>query len=251
MPSSTLTKLSIGDIRKYLQNQRPAHKVEGIVLHHTINKSSSFSGVSSIKGIRNYHINSRGWSDIGYNAISGPDGFIYTCRPLSMSNWAHALIDKPFNSIPQAARNHANGNKLWANQHCIGISCYGDYNTEPVDHNHYPKALDAAISFMAVACDVFDIDPDIMIFRHDSLAYKSGCPGNNVNMSKVIAEVKKRMGGTQHTSAKLTINKKPVNIPMVEIDGKLYVALRQYTETLGGSVEWNSKTNTAIVTMKE
>lgn len=247
---STLTKLSIGEIRKYLQGQKPAHKVEGIVLHHTINKTSSFAGLSSIQGIKSYHIKERGWSDIGYNAIAGPDGFIYTCRPLSASNWAHSFIDKPFSSIPKAARDRANGNKLWANQHCIGISCYGDYNSESVSHQNWPKALDAAISFMAVACDVFNIDPDTMIFRHDALAYKSGCPGTNVAMGPVIVEVKKRMGVTQHTSAKLTINKNSVSIPMVEINGSLYVALRLYTEAVGGSVEWDSKTNTANVTIK-
>ena len=33
-----------------------------------------------MKGIQNYHMDSRGWSDIGYNFLVGEDGRIYEVR---------------------------------------------------------------------------------------------------------------------------------------------------------------------------
>ncbi|XP_029427105.1 peptidoglycan recognition protein 1 [Rhinatrema bivittatum] len=62
-----------------------------IIIHHT--EGSACSSVSScttqMKSIQNYHMNSNGWCDIGYNFLVGGDGSIFEGRGWS-SVGAHA-----------------------------------------------------------------------------------------------------------------------------------------------------------------
>lgn len=54
------------------------------VIHHTATSCST-----TIDSIRRYHINERGWDDIGYHKIIDCEGIIHEGRPLTMQG-AHA-----------------------------------------------------------------------------------------------------------------------------------------------------------------
>ncbi|RWR98730.1 peptidoglycan-recognition protein SC2-like protein [Dinothrombium tinctorium] len=65
--------------------------VRYVVIHHTVtgfcNTQASCS--SQIRSIQRYHMDSRGWSDIGYNFLVGGDGNIYEGRGWNVEG-AHA-----------------------------------------------------------------------------------------------------------------------------------------------------------------
>eukprot|EP00057_Strongylocentrotus_purpuratus_P029502 XP_011683976.1 PREDICTED: peptidoglycan-recognition protein SC2 [Strongylocentrotus purpuratus] len=52
------------------------------VVHHTDGSSCSTeaSCMSQVRGIQNYHMDSNGWDDIGYNFLIGGDGNVYEGR---------------------------------------------------------------------------------------------------------------------------------------------------------------------------
>lgn len=54
----------------------------GLIGHHTAGShcTDKESCIRVMKGIQNYHMDSRGWSDIGYNFLVGEDGRIYEVR---------------------------------------------------------------------------------------------------------------------------------------------------------------------------
>ncbi len=63
------------------------------VIHHTATAKTT-----SVECIRRYHMEERGWNDIGYHYLIDWKGNIFKGRPLSMKG-AHALNPKP-------SRNH-------------------------------------------------------------------------------------------------------------------------------------------------
>lgn len=61
----------------------PVHE---FFIHHTESPSCSSQSECSarVRGIQNYHMDSRGWSDIGYSFLVGEDGNVYEGR-----GWTH------------------------------------------------------------------------------------------------------------------------------------------------------------------
>lgn len=97
-----------------LQPQR----VRMFVLHHT---TGSYRGPSTVRAIQKFHQGpQRGWADIGYNFLVGPDGVVYEGR-----GWAF-----------QGA--HARGH----NAESVGVAFIGDGSRRP------PAAAEAAIVWL-------------------------------------------------------------------------------------------------------
>ena len=51
-----------------------------IVVHHSAGNTTSNDFAAVIRGYWNYHVNTRGWADIGYNWLIDPNGVIYEGR---------------------------------------------------------------------------------------------------------------------------------------------------------------------------
>ena len=67
-PSSSISKM--------------ASPVTYAVVHHSAGAHCTTKAgcISQVKGFQNYHMDSNGWSDIGYNFIVGEDGNVYEGR---------------------------------------------------------------------------------------------------------------------------------------------------------------------------
>ena len=80
------------------------------VIHHTEGASCSTNALckQQMKNIQNYHMDTLGWADIGYNFLIGGDGVIYEGRGWNTVG-AHATS--------------------W-NSKSLGISFMGNYNSE-------------------------------------------------------------------------------------------------------------------------
>ena len=54
--------------------------VTHLIVHHSAGNNTSSDWAATVRGIWNYHVNVRGWSDIGYNYLIDPTGVIYEGR---------------------------------------------------------------------------------------------------------------------------------------------------------------------------
>ena len=81
--------LTIEEFKTYLSSLKVTRKVKLIQLHHTWSPNySHFKGDNHLtlqRNMRNYHVNSNGWSDIGQHFTIFPDGKICTGRDINSS----------------------------------------------------------------------------------------------------------------------------------------------------------------------
>ncbi|CAF0751633.1 unnamed protein product [Didymodactylos carnosus] len=83
--------------------------VSHVVIHHTTGATCTAKNtcISRMKGFQNYHMDTNGWVDIGYNFLVGEDGNIYEGRGWTLVG-AHCV---------------------GYNSKSIGISVIGDYSS--------------------------------------------------------------------------------------------------------------------------
>lgn len=87
-------------------------QVRGVVVHHTAGSNTySRDDVPAIlRGIQNYHVKGRGWSDIGYNLLVDKFGRVWEGREGGVTN--------PIQGV------HASGYNAWT----FGVSVIGNYD---------------------------------------------------------------------------------------------------------------------------
>jgi hypothetical protein len=130
-----------------------------LVIHHSLTKDS---GTVSWQAIRNYHVNEKGWDDIGYHIgveLIGDRYEIGLGRPL-LSRAAAAY---------QQNMNHCG----------VHVCFVGDYDKEPP-----PRAmLDVAVPHLRDICHALKIpvDPDHVLGHRAVASYKT-CPGAKFDM---------------------------------------------------------------------
>ncbi len=88
--------------------------VQGIVIHHTVSKATSAAHVPlAIDAICSFHVNGRGWDDIGYNAIVDPYGGVWEGRTGGLEAGISGAHAAGFNTSTQ------------------GVAMLGDFSTTP------------------------------------------------------------------------------------------------------------------------
>lgn len=80
---------NLREFEQYISKLNVNRKIKLVQLHHTYSPNyGHFNGANHIKlqeGMRNYHVNSNGWSDIGQHFTIFPDGKICTGRSMDLS----------------------------------------------------------------------------------------------------------------------------------------------------------------------
>jgi hypothetical protein len=101
---------NINEFKNYIDSLNVTRKITRVQVHHTYSPSyAHFKGdnhVSLQNGMRNYHVNNNGWSDIAQHFTIFPDGVIMTGRNL--------------NTMPAGIAN--------ANSGGICIECVGNFD---------------------------------------------------------------------------------------------------------------------------
>ncbi|MFO0704362.1 MAG: N-acetylmuramoyl-L-alanine amidase [Candidatus Andersenbacteria bacterium] len=109
--------------------------VQQIVVHHTAGGNGGSDPAATIRGIYQYHAQTLGWGDIGYNFIIDPQGRIYEGRT---GGWgvigAHAL---------------------GYNTGSIGIALLGTYENNPISS----QTRQALVQLAAFISAKYDLDP--------------------------------------------------------------------------------------------
>ncbi len=178
--SLPIHRYTLNEMRAWLEKQRRDRNLQATFLHHTWSPDAqSYRGMRSMQGIRRSHIYDRGWSDIGANAYAAPDGAIYTARPLSWSNYAHALIRLPWSDLPARLRNLVPyGQDGWPNRYAFGLETIGDFDSEDPTTS---RAMSTALDVLALVHDIWDIPVEHMFFHRDVCG--KSCPGKRVSKS--------------------------------------------------------------------
>lgn len=195
MAHSTLTPLAptMQEFGEWLQQQTPGHgSVRATVLHHTWSPNAAqFAGRSTIESIRRFHMETRGFKDIAANAYACPNGTVITGRPLTESNWAHALISRQH--VEAEALALAGGNKLFFNQYAFGLETVANFDDEPTHSGPSGVSYETALRVMTVVHTLYKL-PANRLFFHRDVADKS-CPGDNVHRPDFRAELNRRLKG--------------------------------------------------------
>ncbi len=221
-------------VEEYLPKQRPARVIKATVLHHTYRpRAQDYRGLATIENIRSYHVNSRGWRDIGANAYAAPDGKVYNARPLSATNYAHAHIAKNWNQVPDDVKRLAYPDRQFLNRYAFGLETIGDFDAQPIDP--LPPALDTALWVLAAVHKLYHLPPQ-RLFLHRDVAYKS-CPGNHISRAWARQELETRMNAPQsHLEVVLLPGDEPIACQAALEAGVTRCDLRALAEALGCEV---------------
>jgi hypothetical protein len=123
-----------------------------LFVHHTVTAPSDADPdpASTVRAIYTYHVQGRGWDDIGYNFLVDSDGRIYEGR------YARPYAQGEIPTGEDAMGYGVVGAQVSGlNAGSMGISVIGDYtNVDPTS-----KAMDAVRRMLAWKADRHDIDP--------------------------------------------------------------------------------------------
>lgn len=152
----TERQVTFAEFAEHLASVSVPRRVAEVIVHHTWRPTAAqYRGLSTVAGVRRYHMEERGWSDNGYHIMIGPPGDIFLCRPLAQAG-AHCL-------------GH--------NAYSIGVSFIADFDCE--DPDQYPGLL-VGQQIIAALLHRFDLQPADIHF-HREFADKS-CPGRRLQL---------------------------------------------------------------------
>jgi len=167
-------------------------EIKKIIIHHTASSNDSLDDPESVvRAIYYYHAVTRGWGDIGYNYIVGPDGTVYEGRA----------------GGDGVVGGHASG----FNTGSIGISLLGNYEEKPIPS----EMVQGLMGLIYEKADLYDIDPTgDGEFRGEDLSNILGhkdvgstaCPGKYTY--SVLEDIRSMVGlaldQNRHTNVKTT-----------------------------------------------
>lgn len=160
----------VKDLEELREVVKPVTKrgIQEVVVHHSWSPTAAqYKGKATWAAIRNYHMQERAWSDIGYHFGIGPDESIWMLRDYRRSG-AHVLN---------------------RNAHTIGVAMVGNFDVEDPMANGLPVAAQV----VRVLVDRFKLKPEHIRF-HREFADKT-CPGTRI----ALAAFRKLVMGTTAT----------------------------------------------------
>ena len=123
-------------------------EIKRIIIHH-----SATSAKATVEGIRNYHVNVRGWRDIGYHYVIQANGILRLGRP----DWMIGAHVKGYN------------------RSSIGICLIGNY-----EDNELPKCSFVwELTLSTLLEDLLHRHPGAEVVGHIELA-PTLCPGKHL-----------------------------------------------------------------------
>lgn len=146
------TRCTTGDSRK-----------TRFAIHHTVTSSSD--PARQVRGIQRYHMDTRGWCDVGYHFLIGSNGTIYEGRPLHLLG-AHV-------------GGHNTGN--------IGISFVGCYHTSGCGGLGSTTPTDVSVRnagrLIGTLRRLYGISVSTSTIKghRDHSGQSTSCPGNNLH----------------------------------------------------------------------
>jgi hypothetical protein len=139
------------------------HGPDHIVIHHTVTPNTRVMSLAHAyalsRQIQRFHMNGRGWNDIGQQLTISRGGHVMEGRQCSLS----ALL---------TARHVVGAQTLNHNSHTIGIENEGDYTSARVP----PRLWSALVQTCSILCAVYGLNPYDAIVGHRDFN-DTECPG--------------------------------------------------------------------------
>lgn len=191
-------KTVLEDLEKHLAQLHIERKIAKVIVHHFWRpRAADWKGLATLQSVYNYHVHDRGWSDIGYHLVIGPDSTLWLARPMEMAG-AHTAGQ---------------------NEHSIGIAYAADFDTEDPAENGY----DAGIMACAMILKRFKLDPEDVYFHRD-FAQKS-CPGTKMDRESYREDLKDALKPDESSFVRLKIDDKVVRGACVVVESGIAVGL--------------------------
>ena len=164
---------------EYVQQASDERRIQSVIVHHTWRPTAAnYRGLATVRSVRRYHMQVRGWSDNGYHIMIGPPGDIFLCRPLSRVGA------------------HCQGQ----NQHSVGLAYIADFDVE--DPAQYP-GLQVGQEVVAALLARFDLGPE-KVRLHREYASKT-CPGTRLDRDQYLRRVTTLMSQSENTALKVVL----------------------------------------------
>lgn len=141
-------------------------RINLLVNHHSLTADGK---TVSWSAIRRYHMDVRGWKDIGYHLGVELVGDRY-----------EVLWGRPWRQIGA----HAIG----ANQHSLGICWIGDFSVVAPSE----QMIHAGVRMLADLCSYLDLRPQVAIVGHKDVSENRTCPGAAFPLERIKAMVANR-----------------------------------------------------------
>ncbi|MCC7390049.1 MAG: N-acetylmuramoyl-L-alanine amidase [Phycisphaerales bacterium] len=151
-----------------LWDTNPMNGISRITVHHdgmtAFTSTSQADAASRLESIRNSHVDSRGWADIGYHYIVDPAGRVWEGRPINLQG-AHVADN---------------------NEHNLGVMVMGNYDQQSPTGASV-KALD---DFVAAMMRKYKV-PVGRVYTHQEIR-PTACPGRS--LQRVMESTRARGG---------------------------------------------------------
>ena len=162
-----MRQVTLEELRHYLQTFS-TRDVDRAFLHHTWSPTTAqYRGSYTWKGITNYHVHTRGWSDNGYHLGVGPDDSMWLLRPIG-EDGAHVK---------------------YHNDDTIGVVLLGNFDVE----DPWAHGLATACAVLAECCRCHNLTEDQVFFHRDHS--DKTCPGTRIHHKEVRRLVAKILRG--------------------------------------------------------
>lgn len=175
-----IEQVTLANLKTELARTQVARGIKEVVLHHTWSPTAAqYRGQATWEAIRRYHVETNGWSDIGYHFGVAPDESIWKLRPVTLSG-AHVLN---------------------RNQHTIGVAMIGNFDEEDPAKN----GLTTAVKVVRLLVERFKLKPENIRF-HREFQNKT-CPGTKLDLREfrqmVMATGTRQILVVEHATGKV------------------------------------------------
>jgi len=87
-------------------------EVTHLIVHHSAGVNTSSDWAATVRGIWDYHVNSNGWDDVGYNWLVDPNGVLYEGRGDDVRG-AHFCGNNTVTDLELSLQNETTVNLTW------------------------------------------------------------------------------------------------------------------------------------------
>ncbi|MDQ4065143.1 MAG: N-acetylmuramoyl-L-alanine amidase [Actinomycetota bacterium] len=188
-------------IRKKSGSCQPAfYPLQQLLVHHTAGRNFDPDPYGTMRAIAWYHTVQRGWCDIGYNFVIGPEGTVFEGR------WARAYGPWEVHSAENPEREVVSGAHASSyNSGSLGVSMMGNYDQVPLPI----EARASLVNLLAWVADRHDLDP-LMRYKYVNpvtgasrwlpriaghrTVGSTACPGDFLKLKQIRQEVALTIG---------------------------------------------------------
>jgi len=183
----SLEKVTLKQAQERAAADVPPRPIRMIIWHHfEVPTARDYEGIVTMRSVRRYHVETRGWGDVGYNWLFAPDGDIFAGRSLTSGDGAHCI-------------GH--------NDDSVGLGMC--LNGDEEDLALFPEMQRNVLALTVTLCEVFELTAEALYFHRD-FANKT-CPGALLDRAHYRAALAAELRTPRQEGVPPTVNDDPTS----------------------------------------